>query len=139
MTTFYRRSLLLRAGLAMAGITLLALVSMGTSVIIAERLKGQAAAMNQAGSLRMQSFAITTRLLSEEGFADMNYGQSVSQAVQEFEERLLHPRLARVLGDTPLRKTLGERSRERLETFKPAVVQERLRQVLRSRLGLELR
>lgn len=101
MTTFYRRSLLLRAGLAMAGITLLALVSMGTSVIIAERLKGQAAAMNQAGSLRMQSFAITTRLLSEEGFADMNYGQSVSQAVQEFEERLLHPRLARVLGDDP--------------------------------------
>ena len=34
--------------------------------------------------------------------------------------------------------TLGERSRARLEAFRPAVVRERLRQVLRSRLGLEL-
>ena len=47
--------------------------------------------------------------------------------------------LERVLGDAALRGTLGGRSRERLETFKPAVVQERLRQVLRSRFGLELR
>ncbi len=47
--------------------------------------------------------------------------------------------LERVLGDAPLRAALGERSRERLETFRPVVVQERLRQVLRSRLGLELR
>ena len=46
--------------------------------------------------------------------------------------------LARVLGDDALRRALGERSRARLETFRPAVVQERLRQVLRSRLGLEL-
>jgi len=46
--------------------------------------------------------------------------------------------LARVLGDAPLRAALGERSRERLEAFRPAVVQERLRQVLRTRLGLDL-
>ena len=46
--------------------------------------------------------------------------------------------VARVLGDAALRRELGRRSRERLETFRPAVVLERLRQVLRSRLGLEL-
>ena len=46
--------------------------------------------------------------------------------------------LARVLGDDALRGALGERSRARLEAFRPAVVRERLRQVLRSRLGLEL-
>ena len=46
--------------------------------------------------------------------------------------------LARVLGDGALRSALGERSRARLEAFQPAVVQERLRQVLRSRLGLAL-
>jgi hypothetical protein len=46
--------------------------------------------------------------------------------------------LARILGDAALRRSLGERSRERLEGFRPAVVRERLRQVLCSRLGLEL-
>lgn len=46
--------------------------------------------------------------------------------------------LARVLGDGALRGALGERSRARLENFRPAVVRERLRQVLCSRLGLEL-
>ena len=46
--------------------------------------------------------------------------------------------LARVLGDDALRRALGERSRARLETFRPAAVRETLRQVLRSRLGLEL-
>ena len=47
--------------------------------------------------------------------------------------------LARVLGDGALRRALGERSRTRLEAFQPAVVRETLRQVLCSRLGLELR
>jgi len=46
--------------------------------------------------------------------------------------------LARLLGDDALRRALALRSRERLERFRPAVVRERLRQVLRSRLGLEL-
>jgi glycosyltransferase involved in cell wall biosynthesis len=46
--------------------------------------------------------------------------------------------LARVLGDDALRRGLAQRSRERLESFRPAVVRERLRQALRSRFGLEL-
>jgi len=46
--------------------------------------------------------------------------------------------LARVLGDDALRRELGERSRARLEAFRPAVVRERLRRVLCTRLGLEL-
>ena len=46
--------------------------------------------------------------------------------------------LARVLGDDSLRRALGERSRARLEAFRPPVVRERLRQVLHTRLGLEL-
>src|SRR4030065_2205305 len=101
MHIFRRHSLLLRAGLAMAGVTLLALLSMGASIIIAERLGGQAAAMNQAGALRMQSFVITTRLLSEEGYASLNYGQSVARAVEEFESRLLHPELSSVIPKDP--------------------------------------
>jgi len=45
--------------------------------------------------------------------------------------------LARVLGDEAWRRALAQRSRERLESFRPAVVQERLLQALRLRLGLE--
>ncbi len=89
----------------MAGITLLALLSMGASIVIAERLGGQAAAMNQAGALRMQSFAITTRLLAEEGYDNLSYGQAVARAVEDFETRLLHPHLSLVLpedSDDPL-------------------------------------
>jgi len=46
--------------------------------------------------------------------------------------------LARVLDDAPLRRSLAERSRDRLETFRPAAVRERLRRVLCTRLGLKL-
>lgn len=86
----------------MAGIIALALVGMVTSVIIAEQLKGQAAAINQAGSLRMQSYAITTQLLSGMGYGEMSYGRAVAAAVAEYEARLQHPRLTAVL---PARRT----------------------------------
>jgi len=97
MRSLFKRSLLLRAGLTMAGIALLALVSMSSSIVIAEMLRGQAAAINQAGSLRMQSFAITTRLLAGAGEGNLSYGQAVARAVREYEDRLNNPRLTDVL------------------------------------------
>lgn len=90
-------SLSWRVGLTMAGIIVLALVGMVTSVVIAEQLKGQAAAINQAGSLRMQSYAITTQLFAGIGHGEISYGRAVAGAVQEYEQRLQHPRLTAVL------------------------------------------
>lgn len=55
-------SIIFRSGLTMGGIMLLALLSMTSSVFIAESSKGDAAAINLAGSLRMQSYRIATRL-----------------------------------------------------------------------------
>ena len=55
-------SIIFRNGLTMGGIVLLALLSMISSVFIAESSKGDAAALNLAGSLRMQSYRIATRL-----------------------------------------------------------------------------
>lgn len=55
-------SIIFRNGLTMGGIVLLALLSMTSSVFIAESSKGDAAALNLAGSLRMQSYRIATRL-----------------------------------------------------------------------------
>lgn len=122
MRTFFKRSLLLRAGLTMAGIALLALVSMSSSIVIAEMLRGQAAAINQAGSLRMQSFAITTRLLAGAGEGDLSYGQTVARAVQEYEDRLNHPRLTDVLPKDPgdeLRATYDHLAQEWRDDITP--------------------
>ena len=55
-------SIIFRSGLIMGGIVLLALLSMTSSVFIAESTKGDATAINLAGSLRMQSYRIATRL-----------------------------------------------------------------------------
>jgi two-component system nitrate/nitrite sensor histidine kinase NarX len=101
MRFIFKHSLLLRAGPAMAGIVLLALISMSSSMIIAEMLKGQAAAINQAGSLRMQSYSITTRLLAGTDRDGPGYGESVATALQEYEKRLDNPRLADVLPKDP--------------------------------------
>ncbi len=101
MRPIFEKSLLLRAGLTMAGIVLLALIGMSSSMVIAEMLKGQAAAINQAGSLRMQSYFITTRLLAGAGQDGLSYGQSVANAVREYEGRLDNPRLTDVLPKDP--------------------------------------
>lgn len=107
MHVLFKRSLLLRAGLTMAGIVLLALVSMSSSIVIAEMLRGQAAAINQAGSLRMQLFSITTRLLAGAGEDDLSYGRVVARAVKEYEEHLNNPRLTDVLSKDPKDKLRG--------------------------------
>jgi two-component system nitrate/nitrite sensor histidine kinase NarX len=96
MLRLFERSLLLRLGIAMAGITMLALVGMGSSVIIAEMMRGEATAINQAGSLRMQSYWIATRLLSVEQ-ESAAYTQGIEDAMRGFEDRLHSPRLVDAL------------------------------------------
>ena len=49
-------------GIAMATITAFAFVSMVSSVIIAELTQGVASAINQAGTLRMQSYRMASAL-----------------------------------------------------------------------------
>jgi two-component system nitrate/nitrite sensor histidine kinase NarX len=71
----------------MSGIVLLALLSMISSVLIAESSKGDAAAINLAGSLRMQSYRIATRLQQPNGI-DTRHSQVVEQEIGEFERRL---------------------------------------------------
>jgi two-component system nitrate/nitrite sensor histidine kinase NarX len=80
-------SIIFRSGLMMSGIVLLALLSMISSVLIAESSKGDAAAINLAGSLRMQSYRIATRLQQPNGI-DTRHSQVVEQEIDEFERRL---------------------------------------------------
>ena len=62
MKRWYEGSLLVRAGLAVSVITLLALVSAVTGVLIAWLSAGEAAAINAAGSLRMQTYRLSWQL-----------------------------------------------------------------------------
>ncbi|HNB91010.1 MAG TPA: type IV pili methyl-accepting chemotaxis transducer N-terminal domain-containing protein, partial [Plasticicumulans sp.] len=57
-----RDSLLWRMGLLLGGIALLALIGMSNALLTAVASAGDAAAINIAGSLRMQSYRIATRL-----------------------------------------------------------------------------
>ena len=80
-------SIIFRSGLTMGGIVLLALLSMISSVFIADSSKGDAAAINLAGSLRMQSYRIATRLQNPVGDA-ASYTGEVAREISEFERRL---------------------------------------------------
>lgn len=87
----FERSLLLRLGMAMTAIALLALIAMLSSIFIAEMTTGNAAAINQAGSLRMQSYRLASML--QAGAPDAE----VSGAVRQFEGDLAGERLVDVL------------------------------------------
>ena len=81
-------SIIFRNGLTMGGIVLLALLSMISSVFIAESSKGDAAAINLAGSLRMQSYRIATRLQNSDGGA--RHTEGVAREIDQFARRLDH-------------------------------------------------
>ena len=109
MPKFSKTSILLHLGLAMATITALAFVSMVSSVIIAEMSQGVATAINQAGSLRMQSYRIASSLALPRGLhetSDQHWADTKS-LVQEFETRLVHSRLVSVLSENPRHKPSG--------------------------------
>jgi len=80
-------SIIFRSGLIMGGIVLLALLSMTSSVFIAESTKGDATAINLAGSLRMQSYRIATRL-QRAGPDSADHLAEVSREIGDFERRL---------------------------------------------------
>ncbi len=82
-------SIIFRNGLTMGGIVLLALLSMTSSVFIAESSKGDAAALNLAGSLRMQSYRIATRLQDSRN-TDTHPVEKVAREIDQFERRLDH-------------------------------------------------
>ncbi len=83
----YNDSIIFRSGLTMGGIVLLALLSMISSVFIAESSKGDAAAINLAGSLRMQSYRIATRLQYSTD-AETDRAAEASREISVFERRL---------------------------------------------------
>ena len=122
MPTIPKKSLLLRLGLAMAVITALAFVSMLSSVFIADTSEGFAAAINQAGTLRMQSYRIAGSLVHgtpAEGVVPIG---STHALVEEFEQRLESPRIVSVLDkgvDDQLHQSYGVVERQWRQEIRP--------------------
>jgi len=88
---FFAESLVVRLGIALGAIVALALAATISATVFAELSTGKAAAINVAGSLRMQSYWITVQALrsSDIGRAPAELRQSVT----EFESRLNSPQL----------------------------------------------
>ena len=97
LTATKRQSLLLRLGVAMATIVLLAVVGMISSVFMAETSEGFAAAINQAGTLRMQSYRIASSLVQTDKDKIQQSAHITQDLVAEFEQRLYNPRIHHVL------------------------------------------
>lgn len=72
----------------MGGIVLLGLLSMINAIFVAESSKGDAAAINLAGSLRMQSYRIATRLSETPNDDPAQIAEAVGKEIDEFERRL---------------------------------------------------
>src|SRR5512139_2216954 len=90
---FTDRSLLLRLGIAMATITLLGILGMASSIIIAGMTQGSAATIDVAGSLRMQSYRMASLILVAQRQGTPHSWESVEKAIATFEQTLQSPGL----------------------------------------------
>ena len=95
-----RHSILLLVALAMLALTLISLGGMSASVLVAERVQGNASALNATGGLRrlahrLGSLAVAD-LLVEGGI-----GPRLREASEQFERQLAHAAIQRVIERAP--------------------------------------
>lgn len=93
---FTERSLLLRLGIAMAAITLLGVIGMASSIIIAGMTQGSAVTIDVAGSLRMQSYRMASLIMAAQKQATPESWNKVDKAISEFEHTLQGPDLSMI-------------------------------------------
>lgn len=94
MITWLKNSLIARGGVAMTSIAVIALLNIFASVIVADRTQGDAAAINVAGSLRMQSFKLAFLLQQPDEKAPL---QEIQQNAAVLSGRLHSNDLSRTL------------------------------------------
>ncbi len=80
----------------MAAVVALAVTDMLSSMFIAQINQGMATAVNQSGTLRMQSYRIAAAV-TDAGLAPEQHRQRIAALATEFEQRLKSPRLTEAL------------------------------------------
>jgi two-component system nitrate/nitrite sensor histidine kinase NarX len=119
-----QNSLLLRLGGMIVAITVLSIVGMSTSWMLAEATQGNGEAINIAGSLRMQSWRMA--LLQQQALQDNEAvdaeQNSLPQAIEKFESDLLAEPVLSVLpsdDSVPVRQVYREIEARWFEQIKP--------------------
>jgi len=84
----------------------LAVSGMLSSVFIAETAEGYAAAINQAGTLRMQSYRITSSLVHGSDYDSLSADNLTTRLVEEYKQRLYSPRIQDVLAKGPSQEVI---------------------------------
>ena len=97
---FSGQSVLGRLEIAMAILAVAAMASFGNLVIFAENSTGKASAINIAGSLRMQSYAVALAL-ADTSRSTSDRQSAVREAVKEFDRRLNHPGIVSAMSSNP--------------------------------------
>lgn len=117
-----QNSLLLRMGGAIAAIALLAVLGMSVSGLVAESTQGSGEAINRAGSLRMQSWYMTSLYLAAPLPAGRDAEKRMAEAILAFEATLASPAILAMLprwGDADLTLTYRSIEREWRERIRP--------------------
>lgn len=96
-----KRSLLLTFGIVISILFVVSVSGMLSSVIIAETAAGYAAAINQAGTLRMQSYRITSSLVHGTAYENASSANRTAELVEEYNRRLYSPRIQSVITKGP--------------------------------------
>lgn len=96
---FLRHSLLLELGAALALIGVFALIGMAGSRILAESVQGSGEAINVAGSLRMQTYRMTSLALMARSEPGGGRSEALQRAVAAFERALGDARITGLLSD----------------------------------------
>ncbi len=94
-----RHSIAAQLVLALTALTALSVIVMTGSVFVAQTTEGYAAAINQAGTLRMQSYRIASGLIHNTPFDSSLSRKRSRELVEEFDQRLSSPRIQQLLDD----------------------------------------
>ena len=120
------RSIVFRWGVVLGCITTLAIVSMGSSLIVAWMSNGDAASINQSGLLRMQSYKILNQLMRIELKPHAASQADVKDSMVHFEQLLNDELLKKpfVVSSTTLKTAYQDIHRQWYSIIKPGIQQD---------------
>ncbi|WP_108446409.1 type IV pili methyl-accepting chemotaxis transducer N-terminal domain-containing protein [Halomonas denitrificans] len=120
-----QRSLVARISASLLAISAMALISIVVTMMVANGSRGDAAAINVAGSLRMNTYQIVAALQRYEREPAAAHRERVQALSERFHERLASPQLIAALPeaeDHPLREQYQRLQTRWEETLAPQVV-----------------
>ena len=124
MSQEVQQSLVLRTGMALAAVILLAVVTMLASYLTAESSENDAVRINLAGALRMQSYRIANEYILDVTGSELGSRTKLAQEIAAFERRLREPVLAQHIhsSDNTVLESAFARVESGWHTLKPQLL-----------------